>query len=156
MDRVVAGSAAGLVTGIALGVAVNLLNAAGLTTYNTVQIAGSVLMGQNISDPMSAGMQVVAWSSHLVIAMAVGVLLAYFISYSGRDFGLLKGTLLGAFFWLFSNGIMAPLLELELLPPMTNADLIFSLGRHLAFGALSAGLLLHLFWPAGERRQSFQ
>jgi hypothetical protein len=156
MDRVIAGSAAGLVTGIALGVAVNLLNAAGLTEYSSIQIAGSIFTGRYMTDPMSAGMLAVAWSSHLVISMAVGVLLAYLLYYTGRDYGILKGILLGGFFWLFNSGIMAPVLKLELLPPMDYGDLILFLGRHLAFGALSAGLLLHLFWPAGERRQSFR
>jgi hypothetical protein len=152
MDRVVAGSAAGLVAGVVLGVTANLLNAAGLTEYSSVQIAGGVFTGEHLTEPMSLGMLVVAWSSHLVISMTVGVVLAYLLSYTGQDFGVLKGILLGGFAWLFNNGIMAPLLDLELLPPMTNADLIFSLGRHLAFGALSAALLLHVFRPT-EKRQ---
>jgi hypothetical protein len=152
MDLVVAGSVAGLIAGVVMGVTANLLNAAGLTEYSSIQIAGGVFTGEYLTDPMSPGMLVVAWSSHLVIAMAVGTMLAWFISYTGRDYGLLKGTLLGAFFWLFNNGIMAPLLDFELLPPMTDADLIFSLGRHLAFGALSAALLLHVLRPA-EKRQ---
>ncbi len=154
MDRVVAGSAAGLVTGVVLGVTVNLFNAAGLTEYSSIQIAGGILTGQYMTDPMSPGMLVVAWSSHLVIAMAVGVMLVYLLSFTGREYGVLKGVLLGGFFWLFNNGIMAPLLKLELLPPMGYGDLIFSLVRHFLFGALTAALLLHFLQPSGVRRQT--
>lgn len=153
MDRVIAGSAAGLVAGIVFGIAVHLLHTAGLTEYSSIRIAGGVFTQQYMTDPLSAGMLAVAWSSHLVISMTVGVALAYSLSLTGRDFGVLKGVLLGGFVWLFNFGIMAPLLEFELLPPMNYSDLAFSLGRHLLFGALAAALLLHIFDRAERSRK---
>ena len=73
---------------------------------------------------------------------------------TGRDFGIPKGILLVGFIWLLNNGIMAPLLGFALLYPMNYSDLIFSLVRHLAFGSLSAALLLYFFWPSGKKQQT--
>lgn len=121
MDRVVAGSAAGLVTGVVLGVTVNLFNAAGLTEYSSIQIAGGILTGQYMTDPMSPGMLVVAWSSHLVIAMAVGVMLVYLLSFTGREYGVLKGVLLGGFSGCSTTALWRRCLNLNCCPPWVTA-----------------------------------
>jgi len=154
VDKLISGSAAGLVAGVILGVAVNLVNAAGLTEYSSIQIAGGIFTGKYLTDPMNGSMLVVAWASHLVISVAVSVLLAHVLYFTGREYGIFKGALLGAFFWLFNNGIMAPLLKLVLLPPMSYTDLIFSLVRHLAFGALAAVLLIYTFALPAKSQQA--
>ncbi|MCL5982716.1 MAG: hypothetical protein M1571_09460 [Firmicutes bacterium] len=147
MDKVIAGSTSGLIAGATVGAAASLFNLAGLTNYSPIQIAGGVFTGKVLPDPIPLSSLLVAWSSHFVISVAAGVLLAYLLFYTGGDYGILKGILLGVFFWYFNFGIVAPLLSYTLLPPMNYTDLLISLARHAVFGALAAWLLLRFFRP---------
>jgi len=147
MDKIVSGGLAGLISGIVVGVLISFLHGLGLTGYNAVNIAGGVFMQQVLVNPSPVWLAI-GWAAHLVISVTSGVILAALLNYSGFDYAVLKGIMFGGLLWLFSFGVVAPLLGYTLLPLLSPLDLLVSFFRHLLFGALASALYAAFRRPA--------
>jgi uncharacterized membrane protein YagU involved in acid resistance len=148
MDRIISGSLAGLVTGIITGLIVAALFSLGLTNYNSTHIAGGLFLKQVLVQPVLIWLTI-GWITHLTISTATGVLFAVILSRTGYDYGLIKGLLFGVALWFLNFGILAPLLDYTLMPPLNGFDLLVSFVRHLLYGGMLSILLIR-YWPPAK------
>lgn len=141
IEKVINGSLSGIIAGIVMGIAVSIANVLNVTAYHSIEIAGGIFIQEVLESPGILWI-IVGWLSHLVIAMALGITLCYIYYFTGAGYALLKGLLFGGFTWLLNLGIIAPLINYNIMERLDSLDLLFSFGLHLLFGIITAWLLI--------------
>lgn len=143
MDRIVAGGLAGLVSGIILGLITTVLSLLGFCKLCLIAIGGGIFVRQILKSPIPIGWMMIGWLNHLIVSVALGIVLAYILTYMGKEYAVLKGAFFGAVVWYLLIGIFAPLAGY--LPPSPEPlELFIVFGYHVFFGGLAAYLTTRL------------
>ncbi len=110
-DNIALGAIAG-----AIGGAVGLIYSytmflLGISPISSLNLAATMV----VMDIVNLTLGGVIWSiiTHLVVAAAFGVIVAYILLWSGKDFWLLKGTVAGALFCLTTHSYLIPLMRTD-------------------------------------------
>ncbi|MBS4022008.1 MAG: hypothetical protein KGZ79_06265 [Dethiobacter sp.] len=141
MDRLTAGSVAGLASGIVVGTISQILHALGICRMCLVSIGGGMFLREMLGATAPLYWQLVGWATHLIISGLLGVFTVYILVLTGREYALWKGLLFGAAVWFLSIAFISPLAGY--LPRNASpADFFIVLAYHLLFGALTAWLLV--------------
>ncbi|MDW7651170.1 MAG: hypothetical protein SCK29_04895 [Bacillota bacterium] len=140
MDKPVSGAAAGLVSGMTVGIISMALYMFGICNLCLVAIGGG-LFNRAIVPPVLSVQNIAGWAAHLTLGMILGILFIYILYFTGRDFALLKGALFGTAVWYVAIGLVLPVSGM--IPGNANtADIMILLAYHLLFGLLTAALLV--------------
>ena len=141
MDKTAAGAAAGFAAGLVIGLISTVLNKTGICELCLINIGGGMFTRTIMVATAPAVWQVIGWLVHLTLSIVLGVILAYIIHFTGKDFALLKGAIFGAVIWVVDIGIISPLAGYMVASPQP-VDLLFLFSYHVLFGLLVAALLL--------------
>lgn len=124
IEKVINGSLSGIIAGIVMGIAVSIANVLNVTAYHSIEIAGGIFIQEVLESPGILWI-IVGWLSHLVIAMALGITLCYIYYFTGAGYALLKGLLFGGFTWLLNLGIIAPLINYNIMERLDSGFTFF-------------------------------
>jgi hypothetical protein len=78
----------------------------------------------------------IGFFAHIFVAVLVGVLISYYIFYSGTDYAVIKGIVISMLFLFISLGIVFPLRELAVEMQSSPGDVLAAIIDHAVFGAL--------------------
>jgi hypothetical protein len=140
MDKTVAGAAAGIASGIIVGLLSMALSILNICNICLISIGASMFTTTFVTPGFTAA-YFIGWASHLAVSMILGVILTYFLFYTGKDYGLIKGAMFGWTVWFIGIALISPQAGFIHSTPDTT-DIIIILGYHLLFGLLTAALLL--------------
>jgi len=118
-DTLTIGTIAGVLGTLVMHLLSMLWKFLGLIKITTLQVSAAIFLnwGQ-VNTPIG---YIVGGASHLMIGAAGGVILAYFIRFSGRDYFWLKGLALAGFMLLAGMGFVVRILKIA--PQMSNDSL---------------------------------
>ncbi len=142
MDKVVAGGAVGTVAGIMGGIISRVLFGLNVGKLCLVEIGRGIFFQKEmpgITDSFS--WHVLGWVAHLAMSIMLGIVFVYLLHYTGRDYALLKGAMLGVIVWYVNIGIISPLAVYTPLP-LDAFSLLLMLAYHVIFGLISAWLIV--------------
>ncbi|ATW26381.1 DUF6789 family protein [Candidatus Formimonas warabiya] len=118
-DTLTIGTIAGIIGTIVMHLLSMLWKSLGLIKITSLQVAASLFLSWNqVTTPIG---YMVGVLSHIMIGAAGGVLLAYFIRFSGKDYYWLKGLALAGFMLLAGMGFVVRILKIA--PQMGNDSL---------------------------------
>ncbi len=147
MDRVVAGSMAGMASGFLTGAISNIMYLLGVCTLSMNAIGGGMFTREMLSVNAPLSWQLLGWVTHLIVSSMFGVILVYILVFTGRDYAILKGLLFGSAAWFVAISLVSPLAGF--VPRNANpVDLFIMLGYHVLFGVFAAWLLVRYAEPA--------
>ncbi len=134
----------GAISGIIAGVFGRLLNAIqyklGLTDISSTQLATPIFIPKNKADtPEGIALSEIINSTN---TGAIGVLMAYMFSLTGRDKAIMKGIGVGALSWVLLQGVASGLgLKVKSNKPLTP---ILGFFNHALYGSLCAYFITNL------------
>jgi len=139
-DTFVIGTVAGILGTIVMHILSSLWEYLGLITITTVEVSGEIFLSPGQVNTLAGFM--VSMIVHFIIGGAGGVLLAYFMKFTGGDFFWLKGLGLAGFMLLAGMGLVVNIMDIA--PHMKNDALgvLFHVTTYTAYG-LSVSYLIY-------------
>lgn len=111
-DTITIGTIAGLISTTVLTIFVWVVRVLGYKFITTWDTAANVLVDKSlIHTPIG---QLIGFVAHFTLGAFFGVMVAYTLRFTGKDYYLLKGIGLGALVWLVSIGFFMHLLKIEI------------------------------------------
>ena len=143
-DSIVMGALAGLVGNLAKEVIVWPMYFLGWLHYPFVYLAASYFVDRSsIHNPLSLAK---GFITDYAIAAILGVVLLYLLRYTGKDYALIKGLLLGLFVHIGIYGLLMAFhaTRISILTPLPNLLLVVP---HVVFGTATAWVLKRYWNP---------
>lgn len=150
MHNTAAGAVTGFVAGMATGLISTGLFLMDICQLCLIRIGGGLFMRSMLTET-SLAWTVIGWLSHLTVSIVLGVILAYILSFTGKDFALLKGAIFGAVVWVVTIGFISPLAGYISARP-SPGDIILVFVYHVLFGLIAAWLLVRYSDVAETKR----
>ncbi len=142
MDKITAGSLAGLGAGIVIGLISLILYLSGICRMCLITIGGGIVRQEMLTaDAATPTWLLFGWTTHLIISVLLGIFLTYLLYLTGRDFALLKGIIFGAAAWFIDIVIISPPAGYIPRSAADPGELLILLAGHMLFGLLTAWLL---------------
>lgn len=145
----------GVISGVLGSVPGRLLNTfeyhTGLTEAMYGQMAATAFISQKYIDKPQG--KLLGSIINQIIAIGTGITTTYALSLTGRDYAILKGSMVGTTYWLLINGL-APNITGTLKPRKPISPLL-SLIDHIIFGVSSALISLSLGDDSLFRKDNF-
>ena len=141
-DSVVMGALAGAIGNLVKEALVWPMYFLGWIRYPFVHLAASYFVQRSsIRNPLSLAK---GFLTDYSIAAILGIFLLYLLKYTGKDFALFKGVLLGLFVHIVIYGLLMAFhaTRISILTPLPNLLLVIP---HVVFGAVT-GWILGRYW----------
>jgi hypothetical protein len=136
------GLAAGLIGAIAINVVEFILRLINLSETTLWQAGGIFFLSEEaMQTPLGIAIGVL---THIFVALLVGIIISYFLFYSGTDFAIMKGITISLLSLFITLGIVFPLRGLAAEMQDNPSDVLSAFIDHVVFGAL-AGFIIRYF-----------
>ena len=138
-DTLTIGAIAGIIGTVVMHLLSMLWKWLGLIKISTLQVAATLFLSwDQVNTPIG---YIVGAASHLMIGAAGGVILAYFIRFSGKDYYWLKGLALSGLMLLAGMGFVMRILKIA--PQMGNDGLttLLHIISYMIYGLVSAYII---------------
>ena len=109
MDKPVLGAKAGLLSGVIVGTVSAVLNVLGVCQLCLIKTGGGFFAREMITSNEITLWTFLGWVNHLIISIILGIIWVYFIYYTGKDYAVVKGLILGIIFWMINYSFISPL-----------------------------------------------
>ncbi len=130
-DRILLGLTAGIISTVPTRILNRIENRSGLNDVKYNMMAANLFLQENeVATP--AGRIVGAITNHINTG-AVGILITYLLSSTGRDHAVLKGAVTGVFSWIAVFGLTSRILPVRAQKPLAP---LLSFLDHTLFGSL--------------------
>jgi len=141
-DTFTAGVIAGVIGTVVMHLSSLLWKSFGLIDITTMMVSGQIFL--NLVQANTTIGFIVSAIAHLMVGSAGGVLLAYFIMYSGKDFYWLKGLGLAGFMLLTGMGLVVDIMRI--VPQMRSSGVMVLLHMisYLFYG-LTASFIIYRY-----------
>jgi hypothetical protein len=138
-DTLTIGTIAGIAGTVVMHIFSMIAEALNLITVTTLDTSAAIFLNANQMNT-TAGL-IVAIIAHFIIGAAGGVLLAYFIRVSGKDYYWLKGLALGGFMLLAGMGFVVNIMNL--MPEMKgdSVTVLIHMITFFAYGLTSSYII---------------
>ncbi len=111
-DTYTIGVIAGLISSAILSLFVGFARLLGLKFITVSETAASIILNNHLTDTPIGFL--VGYVAHFTLGAIFGIIVAYSLRLTGKDFYLLKGIGIGAMAWLVSIGFFMRLLHIQL------------------------------------------
>ena len=138
-DTLTIGTIAGVLGTLVMHLLSMLWKSLGLVKITTLQVSATIFLSwDQVNTPIG---YIVGAASHLMIGAAGGVILAYFIRFSGKDYYWLKGIALAGFMSLAGMGFVVRILKIA--PQMGNDSLttLLHIISYMVYGVVSSYII---------------
>lgn len=138
-DTLTIGTIAGVLGTLVMHLLSMLWKSLGLIKITTLQVSATIFLSwDQVNTPIG---YIVGAVSHLMIGAAGGVILAYFIRFSGKDYYWLKGLALAGFMALAGMGFIVRILKIA--PQMGNDALtnLLHIISYMIYGLVSSYII---------------
>lgn len=138
-DTLTIGSIAGALGTFVMHIFSILFEKLGLIKITTLQISSAIFLDwSQVNTTMGI---VVGAIVHFIIGAAGGVLLAYFIRFSGKDYYLVKGLALAGLMLLVGMGLIMPVIRI--VPQIKNevSTVLFHIVTFFAYGLFTSYII---------------
>jgi hypothetical protein len=111
-DTITIGTIAGVISTIFVSLFVGVVRLLGFKFITIWDTASQIILSKGLlHTPIG---YLVGFIAHFTLGAVFGVILAYTLRFTGKDFYILKGIGLGAVFWLVSIGFFMHLMQIEI------------------------------------------
>ena len=86
----------------------------------------------------------IGFFAHIFVAVLAGILISYYIYYSGTDYAVIKGIVISMLFLFITLGIVFPLRDLAVEMQGSPNDVLAAIIDHTVFGALVGWTIKYL------------
>ena len=129
----------GFLSGMAGGCTVNLITLPvyylGFTRFALLHWGTAIMMQETRFDP---GALIIGFLAHAAVSTGLGMLVAYLLLRTGKDFYIIKGLVVSLLFWVSVYGIASPLLLPPGFPKLDLATAAAEFAGQVAAGVLAA------------------
>lgn len=147
-DTLTIGTIAGIAGTIVLHLLSLVFEAFGLVKINTLQVSAAIFLAWSQVNT-TVGF-IVGAIVHLMIGATGGVLLAYFMRYSGKDYYPVKGLALAGFMLLGGMGLIIPVIGIVPQMRQDSLTVLFHTITFIAYG-LSVSYIIARYADFSER-----
>lgn len=136
----------GLIAGIVGAIAINIveffLDLANISETTLWEAGGIFLLTKEaVKTPLGI---TIGLMTHVFVAITVGILISYFLYFSGTNFAVIKGIVVSLFSLFITLGIVFPLRELTPEMQSNPQDVLSAFIDHVVFGALAGYIIVFM------------
>lgn len=105
-DKLFSGAVAGVIASGIVATLSYILKYFGLYKYTYIDIAASLLYSHDQKGTLIWNL--VGWLNNFIIGIILGIILVYIMALTGKDYGLLKGSIFGLVWWFVLTVVIQP------------------------------------------------
>lgn len=138
-DKLFSGAVAGLIGAGIVGLISSILKSFRIYEYTYMDIAASLIYPYKEVETLA--WYVVGWLNNFIIGIILGIILVYILAWTGKDYGILKGTIFGLVWWFILTVIIQPEL-FEWGRFHETKSLVICLFRDVLFGIVTSYIII--------------
>ncbi len=132
-DKVVVGSLSGIIGAFLSGMLAVILNYLKITTIRMLFFDSFIFLPNHLANSLVGS--IYGFIIHLIIGAIIGIIFMYFFPFTGSDYLIYKGILLGAISWLVIGGLVGTMIGLTIRDNLLDNTIYF--GLNIVFGLIT-------------------